>query len=66
MFGFFKKKKAPEQVSDMSCVLAIADCISRSNPAVHADLEQCLNEPAAYAARFAGAFQGTRHRCGSL
>lgn len=45
MFGFFKKKKAPEQVSDMSCVLAIADCISRSNPAVHADLEQCLNEP---------------------
>ena len=41
------KKKAPEQVSDMSCVLAIADCISRSNPAVHADLEQCLNEPAA-------------------
>lgn len=34
----------------MPCVLAIADCISRSNPAVHADLEQCLNEPAAYAA----------------
>ena len=56
MFGFFKKKNAPEQVSDMSCVLAIADCISRSNPAVHADLEQCLNEPAAYAARFAERF----------
>ena len=57
MFGFFKKKKAPEQVSDMPCVLAIADCISRSNPAVHADLEQCLNEPAAYAARFAERFE---------
>ena len=40
----------------MPCVLAIADCISRSNPAVHADLEQCLNEPAAYAARFAERF----------
>lgn len=57
MFGFFKKKKAPEQVSDMSCVLAIADCISHSNPAVHADLEQCLNEPAAYAVRFAERFE---------
>ena len=41
----------------MPCVLAIADCISRSNPAVHADLEQCLNEPAAYAARFAERFE---------
>lgn len=40
MFGFFKKKKAPEQVSDMSCVLAIADCISRSNPAVHVALRR--------------------------
>lgn len=40
MFGFFKKKKALEQVSDMPCVLAIADCISRSNPAVHAALRR--------------------------
>lgn len=40
MFGFFKKKKAPEQVSDMPCVLAIADCISHSNQAVHAALRR--------------------------
>lgn len=40
MFGFFKKKKAPEQVSDMPYVLAIADCISRSNPTVHAALRR--------------------------
>lgn len=57
MFGFFKKKKAPEQVSDMPCVLAIADCISRSNPAVHANLEQCLNEREVYAAQFAERFE---------
>ena len=31
----------------MPCVLAIADSISRSNPAVHADLEQCVSRNAA-------------------
>ena len=57
MFGFFKKKKAPEQVSEVPYILAIADCISHSNPAVHADLEQCLNEREAYAAQFAERFE---------
>ena len=40
MFGFFKKKEAPEEGSEVPCVLAIADCISRSNPAVHAALRR--------------------------
>ena len=57
MFGFFKKKKAPEQVSEVPYILAIADCISHSNPAVHANLEQCLNERAAYAVQFAERFE---------
>lgn len=58
MFGFFKKKKAPEQAaaSKVPYILAIADCISRNNSTVHDSLERCRNDRAAYAAQFAERF----------
>ena len=56
MFGFFKKKKAPEQVSEVPYILAIADCISHNNSTVHDSLERCRNDRAAYAAQFAERF----------
>lgn len=58
MFGFRKKKSAPEQVAspDTPYILAIADCISQGHPAVRDNLEYCLDERAAYAAQFAAHF----------
>ena len=58
MFGFFKRKKAPEQAaaSEVPYILAIADCISRNNSTVHDSLERCWNDRAAYAAQFAERF----------
>lgn len=58
MFGFFKKKKAPEQAaaSEVPYVLAIADCISHNHPTVHANLERCRSDRTAYAAQFAERF----------